>query len=46
MLIEKYAFYGCRSLRVVWLPMGLEIIEESAFSDCTALRQLLFPSSV
>eukprot|EP00574_Skeletonema_japonicum_P002167 CAMPEP_0201719938 /NCGR_PEP_ID=MMETSP0593-20130828/4991_1 /ASSEMBLY_ACC=CAM_ASM_000672 /TAXON_ID=267983 /ORGANISM="Skeletonema japonicum, Strain CCMP2506" /LENGTH=347 /DNA_ID=CAMNT_0048210461 /DNA_START=188 /DNA_END=1232 /DNA_ORIENTATION=+ len=37
--IEKYAFYGCRSLRRLIMP-GVEIVEDYTFFECDALKDV------
>ena len=39
------AFWGCRNLVAINLPVGLEIIGEEAFQNCT-LRSIIFPSGL
>lgn len=44
-IIRECAFYGAL-LTQIKLPMGLERIEESAFSRCSSLRYVYFPPSL
>lgn len=44
--VEKGAFAGCTSLRLVVLPEGMLSIDYGAFKDCTALRTITLPSTL
>ncbi len=39
---SRGAFSGCTSLKSIIIPAGVEIIEEAAFKDCTALTTVTF----
>ena len=43
--IEKETFCGCRNLRSVEIPDGVEYIGEESFEAC-ALESVVFPASV
>ena len=38
--MEKYAFYGCETLRSVYIPGSLEKISKNAFNSCTSLSDV------
>lgn len=44
--IEKYAFYGCRSLNRVSIPSGVTDIGQWAFYECISLSSVDMPSSI
>lgn len=45
-IIGAYAFYGCKDLASINLPISLTSIEHDAFSECTGLKALTIPNSV
>ena len=44
--MDSHAFDGCKSLKKIILPEGLENIGDYAFSDCTALNNIYLGSSI
>jgi hypothetical protein len=44
--IEKEAFYGCSSLKAIYIPDGIEKIPSFAFAFCKSLENINFPSSL
>lgn len=44
--IGKSAFQGCRSLKEIHIPDGVEEIKEFAFAECTSLTCATIPGSV
>lgn len=44
--IENKAFYGCKNLSKVLIPLTVTSIEGIAFSGCTSLTSLVIPESV
>lgn len=47
--IHKYAFWntsGLKKLEKVILPEGVTVIEDYAFKDCLALKEVVFPSTL
>ena len=44
--VEPYGFWGCRRLREIRLPGGIETIGEYAFGECTNVMQMTLPDSV
>jgi len=45
-VIDKEAFYACKSLQAVEFHTNLQIIGESAFYQCWGLTELVIPDSV
>lgn len=41
--IAENAFQGNKSVRRIFLPRGLRLIEDCAFADCSNLRELVLP---
>ena len=44
MLINKYAFKNCDSLKSIFISEGVEIIQEGAFLDCNKLEKIIVDS--
>ena len=43
--IEKEAFFGCRMLNKLSLPVGIENIGAYAFSECSLLSSVIIPNN-
>lgn len=44
--IKNYAFYNCKNLANIVLPIGVTNIGSSAFWGCTSLTNIIIPDSV
>jgi len=44
--LNDYAFGGCKELKEVWIPDGIEVIPMEAFSGCKRLRRVHFGNGV
>ena len=44
--IDDGAFCGCKSLKTVEIPNGLETIEDYAFAGCKSLEEVTIPEYV
>ena len=44
--LNDYAFGGCKELREVWIPDGIEVIPMEAFNGCKRLRRVHFGKGV
>lgn len=44
--ICKFAFYGCTSIKTLYVSSGVRVIGNSAFCDCKNLETVNIPSSV
>ncbi len=42
----EVAFYGCSSLKLIDIPIGVKKIGECAFCDCSSLRSINLPIGV
>jgi len=45
-IIDKYAFYGCQSIKTVTFSVGLEEIGANAFGLCTGLEKIELPEGL
>ncbi len=44
--IAGAAFYGCRNLRSIALPEGIQYVYAQAFENCTAMESIVMPASL
>ena len=44
--IERYAFFGCASLKEIVIPDGVAEIAEATFENCTSLERITLPASI
>ncbi len=44
--IENYAFFNCKTITGVSLPMRMTVIGENAFAECSELHEVNFPPSI
>lgn len=45
-ILPERTFKGCKTLRSIRLPEGLQLIGSDAFCDCTSLRDVYLPSTM
>jgi len=43
---DQGAFYGCKNLKTVIIPDGVNLIHNSMFGGCTSLTTVTLPASV
>lgn len=44
--VSDFAFYDCKNLLEITLPMGVTNIGKSAFEGCTKLKHIVLPNSI
>jgi hypothetical protein len=44
--LGEHSFSGCKNLKTINFPEGLQVIESKALDDCDALEQVILPDSL
>lgn len=45
-ILGMYSYYGCKTVKKVELPEGIQIIYQGAFQRCTGLESVIIPKSI